>query len=179
MEGGDTGGYSHGVLKSMTNDKCHSSFGFIFIPGRSLLSVGASFPYVGSHFCTWAVVAWWWWWWWSAVAGLSIWLPHCCRWQGGGVGCLSPLVPFLGGVLSWSRHHLITWCHPAIVVAWSLSVVVVVVVSHCCSQLWLLTWHSCIVRMVYQCVQVVVGGGWWCGDDGWALWVGIVGGGGG
>jgi len=26
MEGGDTGGYSHGVLKSMTNNKCHSSF---------------------------------------------------------------------------------------------------------------------------------------------------------
>ena len=32
---------------------------------------------------------------------------------------------------------------------------------------WLLMWHSCIVWMVYQHVQVVAGG-WWCGDDGWA-----------
>ena len=50
MEGGDTGGYSHGVLKSMTNDECRSLFGFIFVPGWSLSSVGTSFPYVGSHF---------------------------------------------------------------------------------------------------------------------------------
>jgi len=81
-------------------------------------------------------------------------------------GCW-PLVPFMGGVLSWSCHGLVAWCRPAIVV-------VVVVVSHCCSQSWLLMWHSCVIRMVYQHVQVVVGGGQWCGNDGWALWVGIV-----
>jgi len=65
-----------------------------------------------------------------------------CRWQGGGVGHSSPLVPFVGGVLSWlhhchvlvSCHCLITWCCSAIVVAWLLSVVVVVVVSHHCGQ---------------------------------------------
>jgi len=56
MEGGDTGGYSHGVLKSMTNDKCCSLFHFIFIPGQLLSSVGMSFPYLGSCFQTWAVV---------------------------------------------------------------------------------------------------------------------------
>ena len=38
------------------NDECHSSFGFIFIPGQSLSSVGTSFPYAGSRFQTWAVV---------------------------------------------------------------------------------------------------------------------------
>ena len=48
--------YSHGVLKSMMNDECHSSFGFVFIPGWSLLSVGTSFPYTGGHFRMWAVV---------------------------------------------------------------------------------------------------------------------------
>jgi len=56
MEGGDTGGYSHGVLKSMTNDECRSSFRFVFVHGRSLSSVGASFPYAGSHFRMWAVI---------------------------------------------------------------------------------------------------------------------------
>jgi len=56
MEGGDTGGCSHGVLKSVMNDKCPSSFRFIFIPGRSLSSVGTSFLYAGSHFRTWAVI---------------------------------------------------------------------------------------------------------------------------
>ena len=30
--------------------------------------------------------------------------------------------------------------------------------------------------MVYRRVQVVVGGGWWCGNDGWVSWVGVVGG---
>jgi len=65
-------------------------------------------------------------------------------------------------------------CHPAVVVAWLSSVVVVVVVSHHCHRSWLLTWHSCIVRMVYRCVQVVVGGGRWCGDNGWASWVVVV-----
>ena len=30
--------------------------------------------------------------------------------------------------------------------------------------------------MVYWHVQVVVGGGWWCGDDGWVSWVDVVGG---
>ena len=46
----------------------------------------------------------------------------------------------------------------------------------CCLPLicWLLTWHSCVIQMVYQCVQVVVGGQWWCGDDGWASWVVVV-----
>ena len=78
MEGGDTGGYSHGVLKSMMNNECHPSFGFIFVPGRSLSSVGTSFLYAGSHFHTWAVVTWWWWWQ-SAMAGLSIWLPCRCQ----------------------------------------------------------------------------------------------------
>jgi len=140
MEGGDTGGYSHGVLKSMTSDKCRSSFCFVFVRGRSLSSVGASFPYVGGHFRMWAVI--------FVCGRLSCGgggggLPwpvsvfHChvtvsdvapgfpvskesggrgvfthllvvvvasdvaprCRWQGGGVGCSSPFVPFVGGVL--------------------------------------------------------------------------------
>ena len=56
MEGGDTGGYSHGVLKSMTNDECHSSFRFIFVRRQSLSSVGTSFPYMGGHFRIWAVI---------------------------------------------------------------------------------------------------------------------------
>jgi len=88
-------------------------------------------------------------------------------------------VLFVGSVLLWSHCCLIVWCHPAVVVAWSSSVVVVVVVSHRCCQLWLLMWCSCVVRMVYQHVQVVVSGGQWCDDDGWVLWVGIMGGGGG
>jgi len=132
MEGGDTGGYSHGVLKSMRNDECRSSFCFVFVCGQSLLSVGTSFPYVGSRFRTWVVIF---------VCGQlshgggggSLPLPcRCqrrgfpvskesggrgvfthllvvvaasdmapqCRWRGGSVGCLSPLVPFVGGVLS-------------------------------------------------------------------------------
>jgi len=56
MEGGDTGGYSHGVLKSMMNDECRSLFRFVFVQGQSLLSVGASFPYTGGHFRMWAIV---------------------------------------------------------------------------------------------------------------------------
>jgi len=56
MEGGDTGGYSHGVLKSMMNDECRSSFRFVFICGQSLSSVGTSFPYAGGRFRTWAVI---------------------------------------------------------------------------------------------------------------------------
>jgi len=56
MEGGDTGGYSHGVLKSMMNDECRSSFRFVFIPGQSLSSVGTLFLYLGSRFQMWAVV---------------------------------------------------------------------------------------------------------------------------
>jgi len=83
-----------------------------------------------------------------------------------------------GVVLGARRHLWVVCCHPAVVVAWLSSVVVVVVVSHRCHRSWLLTWCSCIIRMVYRCVQVVVGGGRWCGDNGWALWVGIVGGGG-
>jgi len=79
-----------------------------------------------------------------------------------------------GVVLGARRHWWVVCCCPAIVVAWSSSVVVVVVVSHCCHWSWLLMWRSCIVRMVYRHVQVVVGGGWWCGDDGWASWVGVV-----
>jgi len=69
---------------------------------------------------------------------------------------------------------LVMWCRPAIVVAWSSSVVVVVVVSHHCHRSWLLTWHSCVIWMVYQHVQVVVSGGRWCGDDGWVSWVGVM-----
>jgi len=53
-------------------------------------------------------------------------------------------------------HWWVVCCRPAIVVAWSSSVVVVVVVSHRCHQLWLLTWHSGVVQMVYWHVQVVV-----------------------
>jgi len=97
-----------------------------------------------------------------------------CRWLGGGVGCSSLFMPFMGGVLLSSHCHLIMWCRPAVLVAWSSSVVVVVVVSHHCHQSWLLTWCSCIIRMVYQHVQVVVGGGQWCGNDGWASWVVVV-----
>jgi len=87
MEGGDTGGYSHGVLKSMTNNECRSSFHFVFVCRRSLSSVGASFPYTGGRFRTWAVVVWWWWWWRSAVAGLSISLPRCCQRRGTWLPC--------------------------------------------------------------------------------------------
>jgi len=87
------------------------------------------------------------------------------------------------GVVLGTRRHWCRWwvvcCRPAIVVAWSLSVVVVVVVSHHCCWSWLLMWRSGVVRMVYRGVQVVVSGGRWCGDDGWASWVGIMGGGGG
>jgi len=79
-----------------------------------------------------------------------------------------------GVVLGTRRRWWVVCCHPAVVVAWSSSVVVVVVVSHHCRWSWLLTWHSGVVRMVYQHVQVVVGGGRWCGDDGWASWVGVV-----
>ena len=64
MEGGDTGGYS--------------------LPGQSLSSVGASFPYAGSHFQTWVVVL---------VRG---WLSH-----GGG-----------GGGLPWPV--LVLGCHIAV-----------------------------------------------------------------
>jgi len=79
------------------------------------------------------------------------------------------------GVVLGARCRLwVVCCHPAVVVAWLSSVVVVVVVSHHCRWSWLLTWRSCIIRMVYRCVQVVVGGGRWCGNNGWALWVGIV-----
>jgi len=86
MEGGDTGGYSHGVLKSMTNDECHSSFHFVFVRGWLLSSVGASFPYMGGRFRTWVVVAWWWWWR-SAVASLSISLPRRCQRRGTWLPC--------------------------------------------------------------------------------------------
>jgi len=79
-----------------------------------------------------------------------------------------------GVVLGTHRHWWVVCCRPAVVVAWSSSVVVVVVVSHCCHRSWLLMWHSCIIQMVYRCVQVVVGGGRWCGDDGWVSWVGVV-----
>jgi len=85
------------------------------------------------------------------------------------------------GVVLGTRRRWCCWwvvcCCPAVVVAWSSSVVVVVVVSHHCRQSWLLMWCSCIVWMVYRHVQVVVGGGQWCGNDGWASWVGIVDGG--
>jgi len=96
---------------------------------------------------------------------------HTCWWSLRLV--MWPLDVVGKGVVWGTRRH---WCHswvvccrPAVVVAWLSSVVVVVVVSHRCCQLWLLMWHSCFVRMVYRRVQVVVGGGWWCGDDGWAL----------
>jgi len=82
------------------------------------------------------------------------------------------------GVVLGARHCWCCWwvvcCHPAVVVAWSSSVVVVV--SHRCCRSWLLTWCSCVVQMVYRHVQVVVGRGRWCGDDGWASWVGVMGG---
>jgi len=182
MEGGDTGGYSHGVLKSMMNDECRSSFHFIFVRRWSLSSVGTLFPYVGG--CRVVVV----------VAVCHGWSQYfvatslSAKKVGGGV-CLHtcwwslqlvtwPLdVVGKGVVLGTCRHWCRSWvvcCHPAVVVAWLSSVVVVVVVSHHCCWSWLLTWHSSVVRMVYRRVQVVVGGGRWCGDDGWALWVGIV-----
>lgn len=40
MEGGDSGEYSHGVLKSMMNDKCH---------------IVTSFSFVGNYLHTWMV----------------------------------------------------------------------------------------------------------------------------
>jgi hypothetical protein len=55
--GGDSGGYSPGVLKSTLNDECRSSFGrshmwvVVFVCRCSLSYMGVSFPYVGSHFC--------------------------------------------------------------------------------------------------------------------------------
>jgi len=141
MEGGDTGAYSHGVLKSMMNDECRSLFHFVFVRGWLLSSVGASFPYAGSHFRMWAVIFICGWllcggggdglpWLVSvfrchiAVSDVAPGFPvskesggrgvftHLlvvivasdmapqCRWQGGGVGHLSPLVPLVGGVLS-------------------------------------------------------------------------------
>jgi len=109
--------------------------------------------------------------------------------ESGGRGCLHtcwwslrlvmwPLDVVGEGVVLGARRRWCRWwvvcCHPAIVVAWSSSVVVMVVVSHRCRRSWLLMWCSCIVRMVYRHVQVVVGGGRWCGDNGWASWVGVV-----
>jgi len=191
MEGGDTGGYSHGVLKSMTNDECCSSFCFVFICGWSLSSVGTSFLYMGGcrvvvvvavchgwsqYFVAMSLSATW------HLASLSAkkvggevclhtcwWLLRLVTWPLNVVG--EGVV--LGTCCHWCRWWVVC-CHPAIVVAWLSSVVVVVVVSHCCRRSWLLTWHSCVVRMVYWHVQVVVGGGQWCGDDGWASWVGVV-----
>jgi len=184
MEGGDTGGYS--------------------LPGWSLSSVGASFPYVGGCFRTWAVVLvrgrlsrgggggglpWL-----VLVLGCHIAVSDVAPGfpvskESGGRGCLHtcwwslrlvtwPLDVIGEGVVLGARRRWCRWwvvcCRPAIVVAWSSSVVVVVVVSHHCRRSWLLTWCSCVIRMVYRRVQVVVGGGRWCGDDGWASWVGVV-----
>jgi len=217
MEGGDTGGYSHGVLKSMMNDECRSSFHFVFIRGRSLSSVGMLFPYVGSRFRTWAVVF---------VRGrLSrgggggglLWLVsvfHChiavsdvapgfpvskesggrgvfthllvvivasdvaprCRWRGGGVGCSSPLVPFMGGVLlSCHCCSIVVVCCGCGCGESSLSSVVAADVAFLhrsdgvpacpggCRR-WAVVWR--------RWVGVV------SGHCGWALWV-VVGGGGG
>ena len=209
MEGGDTGGYSHGVLKSMTNDKCCSSFRFIFVRGQLLSSVGVSFPYTGGRFRTWALIF---------VCGrlscgggggggllwpVSVFCCHVavsdvapgfpvskesggrgvfthllvvvaasgvapqCRWRGGGVGHLSPLVPFVGGVLSSCR------CCGMVVI--------------CCgcgcgeSPLLLVMAADVVFLHCSDGVPACPGGcQWWrwCGDDGWASWVGIMGGGG-
>jgi len=195
MEGGDTGGYSHGVLKSMTNDECCSSFRFVFVCGQSLSSVGMLFLYMGGHFRMWAVIFVCGWLSRGGGGGGLPWLVsvfHChvavsdvapgfpvskesggrgvftqllvvvaasdvapqCHWQGGGVGCSSPLVLLVGGVLS-SCHCCGCGCGES-----SLSLVVA----------------ADMAFLRRSCVQVVVGGGQWCGDDGWASWVGIVGG---
>ena len=125
MEGGDTGGYSHGVLKSMTNDECRSSFGFIFICGQS-------FSNVGVHFHTWVVVVWWWWWQ-SAVAGVSIWLPHHCQRRGTWLPCQQRKwgegwvdVPHCCCCVTsiWlALVHLVTWCGHMVLVVLGHSVV--------------------------------------------------------
>jgi len=121
-----------------------------------------------------------WWWALTALDSVSRLFSQCSRpWVA--LTDLGDVVvaTHLGASLSlgvrrrWCRSWVVC-CRPAVVVAWSSSVVVVVVVSHRCHQSWLLTWCSCIVRMVYQRVQVVVGGGQWCGDDGWVSWVGVV-----
>jgi len=191
MEGGDTGGYSHGVLKSMTNDECRSSFHFVFVCGRSLSSVGASFPYMGSRFRMWVVVFVRGWLSCGGGGGSLLWpvsVFHChvavsnvapgfpVSKESGGRGCLHtcwwslrlvtwPLDVVGEGVVLGARRRWCRWwvvcCRPAVVVAWPSSVVIVVVVSHRCRWSWLLMWRSCIVRMVYRRVQVVVGGGRW------------------
>jgi hypothetical protein len=62
--GGDSGGYSPGVLKSTTNDECRSSFGcshtwaVVFVCGCSLTYVGGRlrFRSWACRFRTWAAV---------------------------------------------------------------------------------------------------------------------------
>ena len=143
MEGGDTGGYSHGVLKSMTNNECHSSFGFIFVCGQSFLNVGIRFH-------MWVVVAWWWWR--SAMAGVSIWLPHHCQQRGTWLLCQQR--KWGEGWVDVPRHrccvasiwpalvHLVMWCGHVVlvvlghsVVGWSMRV--------CCLGLLVLVARGC------------------------------------
>jgi len=119
-------------------------------------------------------------------------VPCCCH-------CVTSIWPALVHLVTW-RCCVVLVVLGHSVVGWltrvrhlGLSVLVVIVASDMGPQCrWLggcrlpltcqlLTWHSCIVRMVYWCVQVVVSGGQsqWCGDNGWVSWVGIMGGGGG
>ena len=216
MEGGDTGGYSHGVLKSMTNNECHSLFHLVFICGSLLSSVGMSFPYAGGRFQMWVVIF---------VRGrlsrgggggglpwpVSVFCCHIavsdvapgfpvskesggrgvcthllvviaasdvapqCRWQGGGVGCSSPLVLLVGGVLLSCRCcGMVIVCCGCGCGESSLSLVMATDVAFlrrsdgvpsCPGGCW---WWA----VVWQRWVGVVGG---CHE--WVSWVGIVGGG--
>ena len=91
---------------------------------RHVVSIrGWSFSNVGSRFCTWAVVAWWWWWW-SAVAGLSISLPHCCQQHG----------PSMSLVRGWC------WALVAVGAVRGWCVVVLPLLWHGRRLLWLWLW---------------------------------------
>ena len=62
-----------------------------------------------------------------------------CQWQGGGVGCSLPLVPFMGGVLSSSRLGVVVLLHGVVLPSlWHGHHLfkVVVVVSHRCHWLF-------------------------------------------
>jgi len=144
-----------------------TTWAVVVVCGRIISICGQSFSNMGGRSRTWVVVTWWWWWR-SAMASLSTWLPHRCQRHGTWLPCQQRK---WGGCVCFDCRdglEVLTWgwtqhCHRQMSID----------VPHrrrclpltCC----LLTWCSCIVRMVYWCVQVVVGGGrWqWCGDDGW------------
>jgi hypothetical protein len=156
-EGGDSGGYSHGVLKSMTNDECHSSFGcshmwaVIFVCGCSLSCMGGCFCFHSWAWCfrTWAII-------------------FVCRHVVFGCGQLSSNIgsclctwAVVFGLLLPYPHMMVVVCHAPVL----LSVGSGVLLSHrrsaagtgdvaltCCHR------HSHILMWVWA---VGVGSGWW------------------